>query len=109
MFSDICFVNDNARAAHGWIHFTDHYFYWSRFHMQKGNFAYAVTLLDFCLVAYENYKYHMDKLGLPVHPEQEENIEAIKTLREANARAQKEKEDRESLQRIIESFEHDRI
>ncbi len=77
--------------------------------MQKGEFAAAVTLLDFCLDAYERYKYHQTKLGLPVHPEQEEAIEAIKTLREANARAQKEKEDRESLQRIIEYFEHHRV
>ena len=77
--------------------------------MKKGEFVSAVTLLDFCLDAYEKYKYHMDKLGLPVHPEQEEAIEAIKTLREANARAQKEKEDRESLQRIIEYFEHHRV
>jgi len=110
MFSDILFLDDNARAARGWIYFTDHYyFYWSRLHMQKGEFVSAVTLLDFCLDAYEKYKYHMDMLGLPVHPEQEEAIEAIKTLREANARAQKEKEDRESLQRIIEYFEHHRV
>ena len=77
--------------------------------MQKGEFASAVGLLDSCMYAYERYKYHVDKLGLPVHPEQEEAIEATKTLREANARAQKEKENRESLQRIIEYFEHHRV
>ena len=51
----------------------------------------------------------MAKLGLPVHPEQAEAIEATKTLREANVRKQKEKEDRESLQRIIEYFEQPRM
>ena len=106
MYSDILFFDDDARMARGWIDFTDHFFYWSRYHMQKGQFASAVTLLDSCLYMYEKYKYHLDKLGLPVHPEQEEAIEATKKLREANARAQKEKEDRESLQRIIEYFSH---
>ena len=109
MYSDILFRDDDARMARGWIDFTDFYFDWSRDCMQKHKFDLAVTVLDFCLYAYERYKYHVDKLGLPVHPEQEEAIEAIKTLREANARAQKEKENRESLQRIIEYFEHHRV
>ena len=61
----------------------------------------------------------MANLGLPMHPEQQEAMEAVKTLREANAkaqknkedrelvnvRAQKEKEDNESFQRIIKYFE----
>lgn len=109
MYSDILFFDDDARMARGWLDFADFYFDWSCECMQKDDFDHAVTVLDFCLYAYENYEYHMAKLGLPVHPEQEEAIEATKTLREANARAQKEKEDRESLQRIIEYFEQPRM
>ena len=106
MYSDILFFDHDTYMARAWINFTESYFEWSRYHMQKGEFASAVAMLDSCLYMYEKYKYHIAKLGLPVHPEQEEAIEATKTLREANARAQKEKEDRESLQRIIEYFEH---
>jgi hypothetical protein len=36
-------------------------------------------------------------------------MEATKTLREANARAQKEKEDRETLQRIIQYIKNTRV
>ena len=106
MYSDILFFDDDARMARGWLDFADFYFVWSCERMQKGDFYHAVTVFDFCLYAYENYEYHMVKLGLPVHPEHEEAIEATKTLREANVRKQKEKEDRESLQRIIEYFSH---
>jgi hypothetical protein len=71
MYSDILFLDDNARMARGWLDFADHFFHWSCVYMREGKFDSAVTHLDFCLDMYENYKYHPAKLGLPVPPEQE--------------------------------------
>ena len=94
----------DAHMAHTKLEFVDAWFDFARRAMSLGQPDRAVLELDFCLIFYQEYEYHMAKLGLPMHPEQQEAIEATKTLREANVRSQKEKEGREDLQRIIESF-----
>ena len=63
-----------------------------------------VEALDQCLHSHEEYTKFMHMLGRPVPPEREAFFEKAKAKRERYAQAQKDKEDKESLQRINAAF-----
>jgi predicted ATP-binding protein involved in virulence len=63
-----------------------------------------VEALDQCLDSHEKYTNFMHMLGRPVPVKQETFIEKAKAKRERYAQAQKDKEDKESLERINTAF-----
>ncbi len=73
-------------------------------HFSK-EFPYAkVEALDQCLDSHEKYVKFMHMLGRPVPVKQEAFIKKAKAKRERYARVQKDKEDKESLERINAAF-----